>query len=293
MEEGKNRDRNNNHMRGALVLAATALLLSVAGLVAAARELRGARAEVAQLERRLSRALLQLEGGSRALHLEGGELGSRNLLSVTAGADSLTHASSDGSTALTMSSDVAVNIGSVRITGANIGVSTDTDLLGLATGQATLRGDLSVTGVTSGASVVVLHATQSHSNSPATSITATAQSSAALIRRHTFTSPCAGTLYATASFHGYMTNTGGTGGLNYFMQFSVSGQASTDGTLGRAFINQAQETFSVEAVHSTFTGLTKSTSYVLDLKAYVQVSGKEFVLSGWGQDHIHAFVVCS
>lgn len=51
---------------------------------------------------------------------------------TAASANSLSHASSDGSAPLDISSDVAVDIESVRFTGSNVGISSDPDLLSLS-----------------------------------------------------------------------------------------------------------------------------------------------------------------
>jgi hypothetical protein len=71
----------------------------------------------------------------------------RKLLATTASADTLVHTSSDGSTPLTVSSDVAVNVESVRFDGTNIGVSGDHDLMTLSTNLLTVNGHVKPTPV--------------------------------------------------------------------------------------------------------------------------------------------------
>ena len=122
----------------AAVWAATLLLL-LAHQSQLQAEVRAVHAEGTELRRRL----LLLERPDDAA-LEAGRR--RQPLSTMAGADVLTHVSSDSSSALSISSDVAVEVESVRFTSANIGVSADTDLLGLASGEVTVNGNLDVTG---------------------------------------------------------------------------------------------------------------------------------------------------
>jgi len=141
-------------------------------------ELREARTEVAGQEQRLSRALLQLEALTDANLASDSR---RRLLVTTTGADALGHTSSDGSTALAVSSDVAVDVESVRFTSANIGVAADTDLVALASGTVTVNGDLAVTGaLTEGTKVFVLGTgaiTSTHTSTGATVVTASSVTS--------------------------------------------------------------------------------------------------------------------
>lgn len=68
----------------------------------------------------------------------------RKLLSSMASADALLHASSDGSAAFAISSDVAVDVESVRFTDANVGDSGDPDVLLLSANLLTVNGALTV-----------------------------------------------------------------------------------------------------------------------------------------------------
>jgi len=71
----------------------------------------------------------------------------RKLLATTASADTLEHTSSDGTTPLTVSSNVAVNVESVRFDGTNIGVSGDIDLMTLSANLLTVNGHVKSTPV--------------------------------------------------------------------------------------------------------------------------------------------------
>lgn len=122
----------------AAVWAATLLLL-LAHQSQLQAEVRAVRAEGTELRRRL----LLLERPDDAA-LEAGRR--RQLLSTMAGADVLTHVSSDGSARLSISSDTGVDVESVQFTGASIGISADTDLLSLGSGTLTVNGDISATG---------------------------------------------------------------------------------------------------------------------------------------------------
>ena len=97
----------------------------------------------------LRRRLLLLERPDDAA-LEAGRR--RQLLSTMAGADVLTHVSSDGSARLSISSDTGVDVESVQFSGATIGISADTDLLSLGSGTLTVNGDITATGSCCGSS---------------------------------------------------------------------------------------------------------------------------------------------
>ena len=128
----------------AAVWAATLLLL-LAHQSQLQAEVRAVRAEGTELRRRL----LLLERPDDAA-LEAGRR--RQLLSTMAGADVLTHVSSDGSARLSISSDTGVDVESVQFSGASIGISADTDLLSLGSGTLTVNGDITATGSCCGSS---------------------------------------------------------------------------------------------------------------------------------------------
>ena len=71
----------------------------------------------------------------------------RKLLVTTASADALSHTSSDGSAALTISSDVTVDIESVRFNGVEIGIASDPNLLSLSDNLLTVNGAVKPTAV--------------------------------------------------------------------------------------------------------------------------------------------------
>jgi len=128
----------------AAVWAATLLLL-LAHQSQLQAEVRAVHAEGTELRRRL----LLLERPDDAA-LEAGRR--RQLLSTMAGADVLTHVSSDGSARLSISSDTGVDVESVQFSGATIGISADTDLLSLGSGTLTVNGDITATGSCCGSS---------------------------------------------------------------------------------------------------------------------------------------------
>jgi len=138
----------------ALLWAATAGLL-VAQHSQLTAEVRAVREEGADLRRQLLQ-LRQQRGEAPAPFpsslSSGGEARreGRALLATTAGSDAVSHVSSDGTATLSISSDVAVDVASVRFGGgAAIGVAADTDLIALASGEVTVSGGLSVTGAVS------------------------------------------------------------------------------------------------------------------------------------------------
>ena len=135
---------NTSWVIAAAVWAATLLLL-LAHQSQLQAEVRAVHAEGTELRRRL----LLLERPDDAA-LEAGRR--RQLLSTMAGADVLTHVSSDGSARLSISSDTGVDVESVQFSGATIGISADTDLLSLGSGTLTVNGDITATGSCCGSS---------------------------------------------------------------------------------------------------------------------------------------------
>ena len=67
----------------------------------------------------------------------------RALLETTTAADSFTHVSS-GTDPLTISSDQAVKVEDVLISGSYLGITSDTDLIQMSSGALTVTGALTV-----------------------------------------------------------------------------------------------------------------------------------------------------